>query len=288
MRLAGKSVVITGAGSGLGRASTLLFTSEGASVVVADKDENRAHETVSLVKEQGGQAVAVTCDVTVESDVATAVDTAVDLHGGLDVMFANAGVPSPNRVDDFEEVTESNWHQIVGVNLTGVFFSFKHAARVMKKQQRGSMIATSSAGSLVGYPKMSAYSGAKSGVNGLVKALAFELGDYGIRVNAILPAHGMSPNFILPEGSPVVGKSYEECQPEWKKEHSPIPLKRDRAPSLYDNARAALFLASDDCEFMSGVLLPPADGGTLSRVAIPFPDNWIEETMGVVPGWPKG
>ncbi|RYF60261.1 MAG: SDR family oxidoreductase [Comamonadaceae bacterium] len=285
MRLEGKSALITGAGSGLGRASTLLFAQEGASVVVADKDADRAKETVSLVEQQGGTAIAIKTDVRVESEVAAAVDAAVDSFGKLDILFANAGVPTPRRVETIDQLSEDDWNVIVGTNLTGVFLSAKHAARVMKKQRRGNIIATSSSGSLVGYPGMSAYCGTKGGVNTLVKALAFELGEFGIRVNAILPAHGMSPNFILPEGLPVVGKSYEESEAHWTQDASPVPLKIGRPPSLYDNAKAALYLASDEGEYMTGVLLPPADGGTLSRVALNFPDNWLDGAMSNVPGW---
>jgi len=102
---------------------------------------------------------------------------------------------------------------------------------------------------------------------------AWEIGKYGIRINAICPTHGMSANFVLPADAPVLGKSYEEVQGPWIKDNTPIPLKLDRAPNLLDNAYPALFLASDESMYMSGLSIPTTDGGTLATVAIPFGDN---------------
>ena len=148
---------------------------------------------------------------------------------------------------------------------------------------------TSSAASFAGYHSIAPYSATKAGVNGMVRALSLDLGKYGIRVNAICPTHGMSPNFFLGDGYPVIGKSYEQLHP-WDAAASPIPLKLDRPPGLRDNANAALFLISDDSSYMSGVLLPTTDGGTLSKVAMDFADNWVEQTLAAVipPGAPAG
>ena len=281
MRLADKVAVITGAGSGLGRESSLLFSAEGARVVVVDIDSQRAKDTVALVEKQGGQALAVPADVSAEREIAAAVDAAVDHFGKLDIMFANAGVTVPGRggvaIDD---LTEDAWQEVVDVNLKGVFFSVKHAARIMKAAgEGGTILATSSAASLAAYPGMAAYAATKGGVNSFVKNLSMELGEFGIRVNAICPTHGMSPNFFLGKGYPVVGKSYEETFGAWDPAASPIPLKLDRPPSLRDNAKVALFLVSDDAAYMSGVCLPATDGGTLSRVAMDFADDWLDQTL---------
>ena len=276
MRLADKVAVITGAGSGLGRESAKLFAREGASVVVTDVDESRAKETVAQVHEAGGTAIAVRADVTVESEVAHAVATAVDSYGKLDVMFANAGIPSKDfGITPFDEVTEEQWNEVHDVVLRGIFFAVKHAVKAMKTRGGGSIVCTSSAASMVGYPGFPQYGAAKGGINAFVRALAaWELGRFGIRINAICPTHGMSVNFLLPAGAPVAGKSYEEAAGDWNPADSPIPLKLDRAPSLLDNAYPALFLASDESKYMSGVCIPTCDGGTLSRVAIPFGDDW--------------
>jgi NAD(P)-dependent dehydrogenase (short-subunit alcohol dehydrogenase family) len=140
----------------------------------------------------------------------------------------------------------------------------------MKKTGGGAIVCTSSAASLVGYPDVTMYAATKAGINGLVRNLSFDVGKYGIRVNAVLPTHGMSPNFLMEPGSPVVGMSYEQMAGPWDPAVSPLPLKLNRPPELLDTAKVALFLASDDSAYMSGVCIPATDGGTLSRVAMVF------------------
>jgi NAD(P)-dependent dehydrogenase (short-subunit alcohol dehydrogenase family) len=278
MRLEGKSALITGAGSGLGRETALLFASEGARVVVTDLLADRADAVASEIKEQGGEALAVRADVRTESEVAAAVDAGVATFGAIDIMFANAGINVPGRgVTPFEELSAEHWQEVQSTNLTGVFYACKHAVRVMKPRRRGAIVATSSAASLTGYPGMAAYSASKGGINGLVKSLSFEVGEFGIRVNAVCPTHGMSPNFMLAGDAPVVGASYEELMGPWDPAVAPMPLKLDRPPGLRDNANAVLFLASDESAYISGVCLPTTDGGTLSRVAMFFPDNFLAD-----------
>ncbi|GAA2409399.1 SDR family oxidoreductase [Actinomadura vinacea] len=281
MKLEGKVAVITGGGSGLGRRSARLFAEEGAKVVVFDILAERAAETAKLVEQDGGTAIAVAGDVAVEADVARAVQTAEREFGKLDVMFANAGVVSRGGVPSvaggeqvaFEDLTDADWQHVLGVNLTGVFYSCKHAVPALRRNGGGAIVATSSAASQVAYHNIALYSATKAGVNGLVRGLSLDLGKYGIRVNALLPTHGMSPNFLMEPGAPVVGQSYEETAGEWSPAHSPIPLKLGRPPSLLDNAKVVLFLASDDSAYMSGVCLPATDGGTLSRVAMVFEED---------------
>jgi NAD(P)-dependent dehydrogenase (short-subunit alcohol dehydrogenase family) len=125
----------------------------------------------------------------------------------------------------------------------------------------------------VAYHSIAPYSATKAGVNGMVRALSLDLGKYGIRVNAVAPTHGMSPNFLMEPGAPVVGQSYEQVQGPWDPAVSPIPLKLNRPPNLLDNANAALFLVSDESAYISGVTLPATDGGTLARVAMQFPED---------------
>lgn len=280
-RLLNKVVVITGAGSGLGREASLLFASEGAKVVVMDIEGDRAEQTVKLVHDAGGTAVPVEADTTQEADVARTVGTALSEFGSLDVMWANAGIISRGGVPSvlggeklaFENFPLEDFSNVVGVNLIGPFLCAKHAVAPMRRQGGGVILMTSSAASFAAYHSISPYMATKSGVNGLVRGLSLDLGKFGIRVNAIAPTHGMSPNFLMERGAPVVGQSYEEVAGPWDPAVSPIPLKLQRPPSLRDNANAALFLVSDEAAYISGLTLPATDGGTLSRVAMQFPED---------------
>lgn len=130
---------------------------------------------------------------------------------------------------------------------------------------------TSSAASLAAYYGIAPYAATKGGVNALVRSLSLDLGKFGIRVNAIAPTHGMSPNLLMDEDAPVVGQSYEETAGPWDAHSSPIPVKLGRPPSLRDNAFAALYLVSDEAAYVSGVVLPTTGGGTLARVAMKLP-----------------
>ncbi|MFV2179220.1 SDR family NAD(P)-dependent oxidoreductase [Actinomadura sp. LOL_016] len=273
MRVRDKVIVITGAGSGLGREAALLFAEEGAKVVVTDLNPERGEKVAAEVAEAGGQAVWRAADVRVEEDMRAAVALAVDTWGRLDVMFANAGIGEVGfGTVPIEELTLENWNTVQATNLTGVFLSAKAAVPTMKAQGAGNIVVTSSASSYAAYPHFISYTASKHGVNGLVKVLALELGKYGIRVNALCPTHGMSVNLAMPPDAEVLGKSYEEMAP-WDRDAAAMPLRLDRPPTLRDNANVALFLASDDSAYMSGVCLPATDGGTLSRVAIIFPED---------------
>jgi NAD(P)-dependent dehydrogenase (short-subunit alcohol dehydrogenase family) len=286
MKLNGKVALITGAGSGLGRQSAQLFTAEGAKVAIVDIDGDRAEQTLKLVEQQGGDAIAITADVAQKDQITAAVNQTVEHYGKLDIAWANAGVVSRGGVPSvaggefvaFEDLTEDDWQHVVGVNLSGVVYTAQAAVPHLKANGGGVILATSSAASLVAYHNIAMYSATKAGVNGLVRGLALDLGRYGIRVNAIAPTHGMSPNFLMPPGSPVVGQSYEEVAGPWNPTVSPIPLKLPRPPSLVDNAKIALFLVSDDSGYISGATIGATDGGTLARVGM-----WFEEDLNPQP-----
>lgn len=286
MRLEGKVVLITGAGSGLGRQSAQLFTAEGAKVAIVDIDSERAKQTLELVERGGGDAIAITADVAQKEQISAAVNDTVQHYGKIDIAWANAGIMSRGGVPTvaggefvaFEDLTEADWHRVVGVNLSGVVYTAQAAVPHLKANGGGVILATSSAASLVAYHNVAMYSATKAGVNGLIRGLSLDLGRYGIRVNAIAPTHGMSPNFLMPPDAPVIGQSYEEVAGPWNPTVSPIPLKLARPPSLADNANVALFLASDDAAYLSGATIGAAHGGTLSRVGM-----WFDEDLNPSP-----
>jgi NAD(P)-dependent dehydrogenase (short-subunit alcohol dehydrogenase family) len=279
-----KVIVITGGGAGLGRLCAQLWADEGGKIVVTDLLEQRALRVAKEIEDAGAIAVGIRADVTRESDVAAAVDLAVSTWGRLDVMFANAGKPvAGNGAIALEDFTEEQWNDVNDVVFKGVFFSAKQACRVMKQQGGGNIVVTTSAAALNAYPGFGAYVAGKAGAAGLIRAMAYDWGRFGIRVNGLAPVHGMSTNFVLPPDAEVTGLSYEEAAlaasgAEWDPQTMfPGPLKVQRPPSLRDNAAVATFLASDESQYMSGLVIPSCDGGSLARTSIPFPDNWSLE-----------
>jgi NAD(P)-dependent dehydrogenase (short-subunit alcohol dehydrogenase family) len=188
MQLEDKKAVITGSGSGVGRASAQLFAAEGASVVCVDLDEDAAKETVRMVEDAGGTAVAVRADVSAESDVAAAIGVSVEQFGGLDVMFNNVGIPTPRLGSVLEDHTAADFERLFAVNVGGVFFGCKHAVLRFKEQGTGGAIVnTGSVSGLVGWGG-TVYGATKGAVHALTRSVAIEAAPHDIRVNAICPA----------------------------------------------------------------------------------------------------
>ena len=259
MLLEGKSVVITGSGSGVGRASALAFAAEGARVVCADVRDDWAKETVRLVEDAGGTAVVQPCDVTVEQDVASAVGCAVDRFGRLDVMFNNAGVATPAGAGKFEDYEDADWDRLMNINARGVFYGMKHAIRQFKAQGNGGVIVnTGSVAGMVGWGG-TIYGTSKGAVLQMTRAVAVEAAPFGIRVNAICPAGMPTTNFGVydPEGA-FQSKPEEHLQAVG----SFHPLGTYITPE--DCAAGAVFLASDQARNITGVFLP-IDGGYVAR-----------------------
>ncbi|MDO8361688.1 MAG: SDR family oxidoreductase [Actinomycetota bacterium] len=284
-RFEGKVVVITGGGSGLGRLCALKWAAEGASVVVTDLIEQRAEIVAATINDEGGSALGLRADVTVEAEVEAAVAAAVAKYGRLDIMFANAGKAVPGfGTIALEDISVAEWDDVNDVVYKGVFFAGKHACRQMKTQEDGgNIVVTVSAGGHNSYPGFGPYCAGKAGAAGLVRSMAYDWGRYGIRVNGLSPTHGMSVNFALPPETPALGMSYEEAQlaesgATWDAVTMfPGPLKVKRPPSLEDNAAVATFLASDDSTYMSGIIIQSCDGGNFARTSIPIPENWSLE-----------
>lgn len=258
MLLEGKTAVITGAGSGVGRASSLTFAREGATVVCADVAVEWAEETVRLVEETGGTAIVAPCDVTDESQVADAIATAVTTFGRLDVMFNNAGVATPADAGPFETYDDDAWDRLMSINLKGVYHGMKHAVIQMKRQNGpGAIVNTGSVAGMVGWGG-TIYGVSKGGVVQMTRAVAIEAAPHGIRVNAICPA-AMPTNFGVQDPDAAFQERPQEVLDLLAGLH---PLGRVVTPE--DCAEAAAFLASDRARNITGVLLP-IDGGYTAR-----------------------
>lgn len=250
MRLEGRIALVTGAGSGIGRAAAELFAREGARVAVVDLREDAAKETAQAIERAGGQALALRADVSRAADNDAAVAAAVARWGRLDVFFANAGVPqAPTPV---EEVDEATFDRIMAVNVKGVFLGARAAAPVMKRQRNGVFLATASTSAIRPRPRVQCYTASKGAVIAMVKSLALELAPFGIRVLALAPVATDTPMLPTFMGKPAVD---DEGRARYV---ATIPLGRLNTPE--DLAKAALFLVSDDAAMMTGTCVE-VDGG---------------------------
>src|SRR5438270_4922 len=190
-RLRGKVALITGGGSGMGRASCLLFAREGATVAVVDRADAAGEETVRLIGDEGGAASFIHADVADAADVERMVDTTVQTFGRLDVLFNNAGIEGPSV--DLLDYGEDDWARVIAVNLTAVYRAMRAAIPHMISQGGGVILSTASVAGLVGLARSSAYSAAKAGVIGLSRTVALEYGPQKIRVNCICPGFVATP-----------------------------------------------------------------------------------------------
>lgn len=250
MRLQGRVALITGAGSGNGRAIAVRFAEEGATVALVDVDPVGLAATTAQVQNGGGRALGLVASVTERSRLERAVREAVDALGPIDVCVSNAGIA---RRRDFLDLTDEDWDSVLDVNLRGVFLTGQIAARVMVEAGRGGRIVNM--GSVYAEavtPGMTAYCTAKGGVHSLTKVMALELAPHNIRVNAIAPAIVETPMTEHRLADPAVRQTYLNN------------LLVGRVGQPIDVANAALYLASDDSDFMTGSVLL-LDGGWTVR-----------------------
>ena len=247
MRLADKVALITGAGSGIGRATALLFAQEGAKVVVADYSAEGGQETVEQVKAKGGAAAFVQVDVTKASECEAMVEAALSAYGRLNILHNNAGVfpvEGPSH-----EMAEDLWDRILDTNLKGMWLCSKYAIPELIKGEKSTIVNTASMAGIRGRAYRIAYCSSKGGVIMLTKALAMELSPYGVRVNCICPG-GVNTPLIRPEGM-----SQEEFG---AREVPRTPIPRVSEPE--EQAQTVLFLASPESSYVNGQAMM-VDGG---------------------------
>jgi 3-oxoacyl-[acyl-carrier protein] reductase len=250
MKLQDRVALVTGAGSGIGRASALLFAREGARVAAIDLVEDAAKATAEAIERDGGQALPIRADVSRAADNEGAIAQTVARFSRLDVFFANAGVPQgPTSVEDVDEAT---FDRIMAVNVKGVFLGAKYAAPVMKRQKRGVFLITASTSAIRPRPRVQCYTASKGAVIAMAKSLALELAPFGVRVLALAPVATETPMLPTFMGKPAVD---DEGRARYV---ATIPLGRLNTPD--DLAKAALFLVSDDAAMMTGTCVV-VDGG---------------------------
>ena len=247
-RLQGKSVIITGAGSGIGRAAAQLFTREGAKLIAVDRSE-AVKETVEEVKKAGGVAEAMVADAGSEQDVIAMIDKAVKTHGRLDVIWANAGVSG--GLVPLAEQTVEHWQEILRINLIGPFLAVKYAMPHMIKQQSGAIVLTASVAGLKAGASGHPYAASKAGVISLVQTTAYSLTGTGIRVNAICPG-------LIETG--MTRSTFERARERGTSDKIGQINPTQRGGQPHEIAAMALFLASDEASYVNGQAFP-VDGG---------------------------
>jgi NAD(P)-dependent dehydrogenase (short-subunit alcohol dehydrogenase family) len=246
----GKVALVTGGGSGIGRATALAFAQRGAKVVVADLVAKGGEETVRMIKEAGGTSIFLQADVSKSQDALAMVGKTVETYGHLDCAFNNAGVGIPGSTID---CAEEDWDRVLQINLKGVWLCMKYEIPQMLKQGSGSIVNTASAGGLIGTPGLAAYTASKHGVVGLTKTAALEYVQQGIRINAVCPGTVTTP----------MVKSSIDAFPDLEKILlSKHPMGRfARSEEIAD---AVLWLSSDGASYVTGIALS-VDGGVVAQ-----------------------
>ena len=252
MRFNEKVIVVTGGSTGIGLATAQAFAKEGATVVIADVDDDNSMSAVRAITESGGRAERIICDVSRESDVASTMEEVVGRYGRIDCAFNNAGVEGTSS--EIADYAFESWERVIGVNLTGVFLCMKHEIRQMLLQGGGAIVNNASILGTVGFNRAAAYAAAKHGVLGLTKVAALEYAARGIRVNSVCPGFVATP---MLERAGILSSS--ETRSAIENLH---PIHRLGRPE--EIANAVLWLCSEEASFVhgQGVFV---DGGYLAQ-----------------------
>ncbi|MDP2725145.1 MAG: glucose 1-dehydrogenase, partial [Syntrophales bacterium] len=244
MKLKDKVAIITGGGQGIGKEYALGFAREGAKVVIAEIKLDNAQQVVKEIESRGGKAIAVRTDVTSEADAREVAEKTIATFGRIDALVNNAAIYYGLEMKPFEFISEKEWDAMMAVNVKGLFIMSKAVMPLMKQQKSGSIINISSGTWLFGVPYLLDYVTSKAAVVGFTRALAREIGEHGVRVNAI------SPGFTMTEAS----KTMKGTPPNFAEMIADqTSLKRNQQPE--DLLGACVFLASDDSGFITGQIL---------------------------------
>ncbi len=241
-----KSVIVTGASMGIGKGIAQVFANAGCQVLLVARTLEKAEAAAQQITDAGGRAGAIAGDVTSESDMAAVAAAAMDRHGGIDVVCANAGIYPQSKLED---MSSEEWDQVLGTNLKGNFITIKACLPHLKKSENGRIVLTSSiTGPVTGFPGWTHYGASKSGQLGFMRTACMEFAKYGITVNAVLPGN------TLTEGLIALGEDYLETMA------ASVPLKR--LGTVEDIGNAALFLATKEAGYITGQTII-VDGGQI-------------------------
>jgi len=248
MNLKEEVVIITGAGSGIGKATALEFATHGSIVVASDINVERGQATSDTINNQGGQSTFIKADVSSDQDVNHLVDTCIEKYGRLDHMINNAGIGLGLKF--FDQISDDHWNKVIAVNQTGVFYCMRAALKVMQANKKGSIVNVASAAGIRSAPRMGAYAASKHAVVGMTKTAAVEYGKYNIRINAVCPTV-----IETPMGSDYIDNNKELEQIMLRS----VPMRRFGAAQ--EVAKTICWLSSTQASYLNGITVP-VDGGS--------------------------